>query len=289
MANCRHNDVTPIPAAPEVQGEAAAGEEAQFRQVVIIGIGGASASGKSTLSNALATATQSVTPPLSLDHYFAPRDQLPRDEKYGANWETPGGLDFDRMVQDIELIKSALGETTLPSAIQLSFGDWSLHAGIDHHREVAVVVIEGFLLFYDQRLAHLCDCRIWLDLEQDIGCRRRFHRECGCEAEEDEGYNEWYGEVVWKHYEKYRPVQMAHAQPCCCLDGTQAAGIVSDKATAHALAQITALISKKAAEAEGAAAAAAATQGAAAQNQQANTTNNSALKDDSRCSACAIH
>lgn len=46
-------------------------------KVIVVGIGGATRSGKSTLANQLSSYFDTFNPPCSMDHYFLPRDLKP--------------------------------------------------------------------------------------------------------------------------------------------------------------------------------------------------------------------
>ena len=137
---------------------------------MIIGIGGCSSSGKSTLAKTLA-AQKSSPKILSLDDYTFPENNLPIvGNRY--NWEIPEAYDFDRLLQDINGNRSDC------------------------------LFVEGILVFYDPRVVALLDTKIFISIEKDTFFRRRkLETRWGNEPD-------WFLEYVWASYTNYGQIKL---------------------------------------------------------------------------------
>jgi len=134
---------------------------------VIIGIGGVSRSGKSSLAESLLEIPGKIRV-ISLDDYTFPEDMLP-EIKGRPDWEIPEAYDFDLLLDEIRKEQQVYDHT----------------------------IIEGILIFYDPRINQLFDRRIFLTLSRTEFLKRR--------GQEDRWGPEpsWYLEYVWHSYEKY--------------------------------------------------------------------------------------
>merc|ERR1712232_1271412 len=82
--------------------------------------------------------------------------------------------------------------------------------------EPAVVIVEGFLLFSDEKLCEMLDLSLWLDSDCEVCARRRYNRE-GRPGNFEE-YIEDFREEVWRHYELYRGEQLANVPEVTLLN-----------------------------------------------------------------------
>lgn len=138
---------------------------------MVIGIGGVSRSGKSTLARQMARqfeAAGAAVLVLDQDDYTLPEAALPR-VKGRADWDQPASMDFVRLRERI------------------------VSAGSCYD----VILVEGILVFYDGVLNGLFDKRIFIDMDKRLFMeRRRAETRWGKEPE-------WYLEHVWKAHLRY--------------------------------------------------------------------------------------
>lgn len=217
--------------------------EKKKRKVIIVGVAGASGSGKTALSNNLSkkyvpiSGTEgrpdctlsdssarfnSVTTAISSDWYFD-NAKMPLFEDGELNWETPQGVDYDRLICQLNFVKNKLEtcnvvpgpeflevETTRgPRRLLAS----NLEGGEPMDDSSIVLFVEGFLLFANFDVVKMCDERIWLEVDCDTALARRFQREKRKWDEELDIFSKWFRDTVWKHYEIYRPLQKSNASP----------------------------------------------------------------------------
>ena len=138
---------------------------------MIIGIGGVSRSGKTSLAilikNTLEKKGESAII-LSQDDYAFPESEIPKI-KHRVDWERPESIDFQRFKDNI-LLKSK---------------------AFQH------VITEGLLDFYDADINALFDARFFIQIHKNTFLKRK---------SEDKrwGYEpKWFIEHIWKSYQKY--------------------------------------------------------------------------------------
>jgi len=141
---------------------------------LIIGIAGGSGSGKSTVARNVAQAlrTESVAF-IDMDAYYLNFAHLPIDERRKINWDHPDAFDWPLLV-------AQLGQLAAGDAVEKPVYDFVTHTR--SHQMVTippadVVVIDGILLFNDERVRDLCDVKVFVDADADIRLVRRIRRD----------------------------------------------------------------------------------------------------------------
>jgi uridine kinase len=144
------------------------------KKTIIIGISGASASGKSLLANTIVNelgSNQVVV--ISEDSYYKDHSNIPFEERAKANYDHPDSIDHE-LLHD-HLIQLQQGKT-----IQVPIYNHSLHIREKESREIGqhtIIVLEGILLFVEQQLRELMDIRIFMETALDICLMRRLKRD----------------------------------------------------------------------------------------------------------------
>lgn len=143
-------------------------------KTIIIGISGASASGKSLLANTIVNELGSnEVVVISEDSYYKDLSHLPIEERAKINFDHPDSLDHALLVKHLDEIVA--GKT-----VQIPVYDHSLHERKKETREVGkhtIIVLEGILLFVDPELRSRMDIRIFMDAPLDICLSRRLKRD----------------------------------------------------------------------------------------------------------------
>lgn len=141
---------------------------------LIIGIAGGSGSGKSTVAKNVAEALTSLSVTfLDMDAYYRNFTELTFDERRRLNWDHPDAFDFDLLTDHLERLA---GRETI---------DKPVYDFVSHLRSTAVIqlapsdviVIDGILLFVDERVRDLCDVKVFVDADADIRLIRRIQRD----------------------------------------------------------------------------------------------------------------
>jgi nicotinamide/nicotinate riboside kinase len=144
---------------------------------MIIGIGGVSRSGKTTLALEMKASYEAKghrVVVLHQDDFVQPEDKIPLIHDR-IDWECPASMDFER-----------------------------LHAAITEAAQRAdYVIAEGILVFYDPKVNALFDERILLEIDRDTFLERRaLETRWGVEPL-------WFREYVWESYLKYGKIGYA--------------------------------------------------------------------------------
>lgn len=128
----------------------------------IVGIGGSTRSGKTTLSRALynhySRQSNTAVYHIGQDSYF--RTIKPK-QLFGAltfdNWECPEAVDFDRFYNAIISTKNEAQEKLKDST---------------QYKE-ALIIVEGFLLFHEERIVNLLDVKYFITIPKQLCHERR--------------------------------------------------------------------------------------------------------------------
>ncbi|MAZ39258.1 MAG: uridine kinase [Legionellales bacterium] len=141
---------------------------------LIIGISGASASGKSLLANTIVSELGSKQVAIiSEDAYYRDRRDLSIAERAKINYDHPDAFEH-------ELLREHLGQLQRGQTIELPIYDYSEHLRSDKTRRIgqyAIIVLEGILLLADESLRQLMDIKIFMDTPLDICLIRRLQRD----------------------------------------------------------------------------------------------------------------
>lgn len=143
-------------------------------KTIIIGISGASASGKSLLANTIVNelgSDQVVI--ISEDSYYKDLKHLPLEERAKTNFDHPDAFDHNLLAEHLDQLQN--GQT-----VEIPMYDHKEHIRTERTRSVGkhtIIVIEGILLFVDPALRSRMDIRIYMDTALDICLVRRLKRD----------------------------------------------------------------------------------------------------------------
>lgn len=141
---------------------------------IIIGISGASASGKSVLANTIVNelgSDQVVV--ISEDAYYKDLKHLSFDERAKTNFDHPDAFDHALLLQHLKDLQQG-------KSVQVPCYDFSQHRRTQETREIGqhrIIVLEGILLFVEEALRNIMDIRIFMDTALDICLIRRLSRD----------------------------------------------------------------------------------------------------------------
>jgi len=140
----------------------------------LVAIAGGSGSGKSVLTQAIATALGvDRVATLAHDRYYRDRYDLLPIERSRLNYDVPDALDQALFREHLAALR--LGQSIVPP----------IYCFVTHRRDgwgtpIApreIVLIEGILLFHDPDIRNAFDVRIFVDAPDDVRLRRRIARD----------------------------------------------------------------------------------------------------------------
>lgn len=139
---------------------------------VLVGIGGCSGSGKTSLARELATQLEATLFPLDL--YYRDLSQFPLDSRHKQNFDHPDSLESELFIAHIRRL--AEGRT-----IRRPVYDFAHHARVAGAFEAVsparFVVVEGILALHYAELWPLYDFSIYVDAPDEVCLARRIYRD----------------------------------------------------------------------------------------------------------------
>lgn len=145
-----------------------------MKQNIIIGIGGGTASGKTTLADSLSSDFAGKgTVLLRLDDYYRDRSHLSVEERKTINYDTPDAFDIELIVTHLEALKQN-------KAIECPSYDFSHHCRkpiIRHLSPQPVILLEGIMALAIPEVRNLIDFKIFVDTPADVRLLRRISRD----------------------------------------------------------------------------------------------------------------
>ncbi len=144
-----------------------------MKNVIVIGVSGGSASGKTTVANRIKEAFKDSVELLSHDFYYLPYHELPLEDRDNLNFDHPNAFDTKRMIEDIKKLKQYL-------PVERPVYSYTLNDRLPETVTVnpsKVIVVEGFLIYENAELRDLMDIKVFVDTDADERLIRRIIRD----------------------------------------------------------------------------------------------------------------
>ncbi len=145
-----------------------------MKRGILIGIAGASGSGKTLVANTIIERLGSDKVVLiQEDSYYKDLSDIPVDERAGLNFDHPDAFDHDLLAEHLKLL---LQGKTVAHPIY----DYKTHSRLKETRTVGphtIIILEGILVLNEPKLRELMDIRVFIDTALDICFIRRLKRD----------------------------------------------------------------------------------------------------------------
>lgn len=142
-------------------------------KTTIIGIAGGTGSGKSTFTNRLKDYFGDRVTVIYHDDYYKAHDEIPFEERQYINYDHPDSLETDLLVAHLEALREG-------KSIECPVYDFTRHTR-SHRTKIIepsqVIIVEGILIFQDERLRNLFDIKIFVEADADERILRRVLRD----------------------------------------------------------------------------------------------------------------
>ncbi|WP_218813646.1 uridine kinase [Rickettsiella endosymbiont of Dermanyssus gallinae] len=144
------------------------------QRCIIIGIAGASASGKSLLANTIVKELGSEqVAVIAEDSYYKDNSALTSEERTQVNYDHPDAFDHALLIDHLKQLQAG-------KSVEIPIYNHTLHIREQQTRCVgphSIIVLEGILLFAELALRERMDIRIYMDTPLDICLIRRIKRD----------------------------------------------------------------------------------------------------------------
>lgn len=177
-------------------------------KTIVIGISGASGSGKSLLANNIVNELgRDEVVVISEDSYYKDQSHLPFEERTKINYDHPNSIDHDLLSEHLSRLQ------------QWESVDIPLYNHAQHVRKIEtkrigqhrIIVLEGILLFVDPELRKQMDIKIYMDTSPDICLIRRLRRDIVERARTFDSVIEQYETTVRPMYLRFIEPSRLHA------------------------------------------------------------------------------
>ena len=180
--------------------------------VVMVGLSGHRGVGKSTLARGLATELDAVTCPIQVKWFRKKPDQMTGKQAGCVNPEMPESIDFDELCDYLDRIKEAL---------LIRQKNTALEKPSQRRPAPIIVVVEGFLLFYDKKVCERLHVHLWVNGDRKTCLERQVVKNilAGAETGLDVASIEnVFSEKAWKQYPLHRIPQRTDVPAALVFD-----------------------------------------------------------------------
>lgn len=170
-----------------------------MENILVIGIAGGTASGKTTLMKNLIEQVGGEVTVLSHDNYYKRRDDMPYEERCKLNYDEPAAFDTSLMVYHLDQLRHG-------HAIECPVYDFTVHNRSNETLTIVprkVIIVEGILIFENEDLRNLMDVKIFVDADADTRLCRRIKRDVNKRGRSLESVLTQYLDTVKPMHEKY--------------------------------------------------------------------------------------
>lgn len=172
--------------------------------MLIIGIAGGTGSGKTTVvRKIIESLPQGEVVLLPLDSYYKDSSNVPADRRQLINFDHPNAFDWDLLHEHVNALREGKDiEEPTYDYITSSRLPETLHI---EPREV--IIVEGILALYDQKLRDMMDLKIFVDADPDERLIRVINRDMKSRGRTAEMVMERYMRVL-------KPMHEQFIEPC---------------------------------------------------------------------------
>ncbi|XP_070586929.1 uridine-cytidine kinase-like 1 isoform X2 [Erythrolamprus reginae] len=174
----------------------------QSKEAFVIGLGGGSASGKTTVARMI---IEALDVPwvvlLSMDSFYKvlTKEQQELAASNDYNFDHPDAFDFDLMIATLKKLKQG-------KSVKIPVYDFTSHSRKKEWKMLYganVIIFEGIMAFADKDLLKLLDMKIFVDTDSDIRLVRRLRRDISERGREIDGVIKQYNKFVKPAFDQY--------------------------------------------------------------------------------------
>lgn len=175
-----------------------------MKNVIVIGVAGGSASGKTTVANRIKEEFKDNVELLSHDFYYLPYSEVTFEERLKLSYDHPNAFDTERLIEDIKKLKECI---PIDRPVY-SYTEYTRLAETVRIHPAKVIIVEGFLIFENAQLRDLMDIKVYVDADADERLIRRIIRDVNERGRSLESViNQYIGTVKPMHEQFVEPTK----------------------------------------------------------------------------------
>ena len=145
-----------------------------MKKPLIIGVTGGSASGKTSVSQAILSMFKDENiAMIEHDSYYKDQSQLTFEERTKTNYDHPLAFDTDYLIAQLKELQNG-------RAVDIPTYDYANHTRSEktyQQEPVDVLIVEGILVLENEKLRNLMDIKVFVDTDDDVRILRRIRRD----------------------------------------------------------------------------------------------------------------
>lgn len=145
-----------------------------MKKPLIIGVTGGSASGKTSVSQAILSMFKDENiAMIEHDSYYKDQSQLTFEERTKTNYDHPLAFDTDYLIAQLKELQNG-------RAVDVPTYDYANHTRSEktyRQEPVDVLIVEGILVLENEKLRNLMDIKVFVDTDDDVRILRRIRRD----------------------------------------------------------------------------------------------------------------
>lgn len=167
---------------------------------LIFGIVGCSGSGKSHIVNYVKNNFDlDVISILLQDNYYKRREDQKKDSDGNYNFDLPSSFFEDELFNDLKKIKN----NSIVERLEYTFNNLKILPKKIIIKPRSIILVEGMFLFYYKNFQKLIDRKIFIDVDQNVGLKRRINRDLAERGYDKKNVLYKYNNHVIPSYNKY--------------------------------------------------------------------------------------
>ncbi|AUX07912.1 uridine kinase [Halalkaliarchaeum desulfuricum] len=165
----------------------------------VIGIAGGTGAGKTTVAQLVTENVEDAVTRIPLDNYYEDLSHLDLEERSDVNYDHPSAFEW-------ELLREQLTHLLEGRTVEMPQYDFEIHNRKDERITVEptdVIVLEGILALYDERINEMLDLRLYVETDADVRILRRIQRDVVERGRDLEGVMRQYLSTVKPMHEQF--------------------------------------------------------------------------------------
>ena len=192
-----------------------------MQKVMVIGIAGGTASGKTTIVRKIKENFGDDIVVINHDSYYKAHNDLSYEDRSKLNYDHPDSFDTQMMIEDVKKLKNN-------EEVDIPVYDFSVHNRADatvHIVPKNVIILEGILVLENKELRDLMDIKVFVDTDADERLMRRIRRDMAERARSIESILNQYADTVKPMHEQFVEPSKKYADIIIPRGGENVTGI----------------------------------------------------------------